>query len=194
MALFEICSHPAQVIASYSAVPGKLAALDQLIEELVGRKKEKVVIWSFFRYSLDQIMQRYARYNPVRIDGTIAATKARAEAISKFQEDDATMLFIGNPAAAGAGITLTRARFAIYESFSIQVAHYLQSLDRIHRRGQERDVTYYLLLCQNSIEEDEYERLVQKELAARDLFRDDDPRPVTRDVFLGELMSALRKL
>ena len=193
-ALFQLCSHPGQIVPSYRSIPGKLLALDEIIEEMATRRNEKVVIWSFFRYSLDQIVKRYARFNPVRIDGTISDIQARSHAITQFQEDDHTMLFVGNPAAAGAGITLTRSRVAIYESFSVQTAHYLQSLDRIHRRGQTRDVTYYMLLCQDSIEENEYDRLLHKEQAARELFYDDDPRPLTRDVFLEELVSAMRKL
>jgi len=194
MALLELCSHPAQVAPSYFATPGKLVALDQMLEDLVGRRAEKVVIWSFFRYSLNQIVQRYKKYHPVRVDGTVADTKKRAEAIARFQEDDDTMIFVANPAAAGAGITLTRSRVAIYESFSIQAAHYLQSLDRIHRRGQTKEVSYYVLLCQDSIEESEYDRLVGKEQSARQLFRDDDTPSLTRDVLLQELLSALRKL
>lgn len=194
MALFQLCSHPGQIAPSYKELPGKLTALDHLLQELVGRQGEKVVIWSFFRYSLDQIIKRYRHFNPVRVDGTVADTQARAEAITKFQDDDRTMIFLGNPAAAGAGITLTRSRIAIYESFSLQAAHYLQSLDRIHRRGQSHNVTYYVLLCQDSIEEDEYERLLVKQEAARELFRDDDPRPMTRDLLLAELLSAVKKL
>jgi SNF2 family DNA or RNA helicase len=194
MALFELCSHPSQLISAYAAVPAKVTALDNLLEELIERRGEKVVIWSFFRYSLNEIVRRYRQYNPVRLDGTVTDTKLRADAISRFQEDNKTMLFVGNPAAAGAGITLTSSRTAIYESFSMQAAHYLQSLDRVHRRGQSRDVNYYMLLCQDSIEEDEYERLLAKEQAARELFSDSDPRPLSRDIFLTELLSAFRKL
>jgi SNF2 family DNA or RNA helicase len=194
MALFQLCSNPGQIVPSYTGDPGKLSALDRLLEEIVSRKKEKVVIWSFFRYSLDQIVKRYAKYHPVRVDGSVANAETRSKAVTDFQEDDETMLFVANPAAAGAGITLTRSRIAIYESFSIQAAHYLQSLDRIHRRGQTRDVMYYMLLCENSIEEQEYKRLLQKEEAARQLFSDDDPRPVTREVFLEELVSAIKLL
>ena len=75
------------------------------------------------------------------------------------------MLFIANPAAAGAGLTLHRARFAVYESMSNQAAHYLQSLDRIHRRGQEREVEYITLLCEDTVEVQEYARLTDKERA-----------------------------
>ena len=64
------------------------------------------------------------------------------------------MVFVANPAAAGAGLTLHRARVAIYESLSNQAAHYLQSLDRIHRRGQKREVEYVVMLCDGTLEID----------------------------------------
>lgn len=194
MALFEICSHPAQVYPEYNGVPGKLVALDGLLEELIQRKEEKVVLWSFFRYSLEELCSKFQKYNPVRIDGTVAKTSDRAEAVTRFQEDNSTMLFIGNPAAAGAGLTLTRSHISIYESFSIQAAHYLQSLDRIHRRGQTQEANYYILLCKDSIEEGEYDRLLMKERLSQDLFADPISDLSTRQVFLDDLLESLRKL
>jgi SNF2 family DNA or RNA helicase len=194
MALFEICSHPGQIYPAYGGVPAKLTALDGLLEELIERQGEKVVLWSFFRYSLQQLCTRFEKYNPVRIDGSVAKTPDRAKAVTRFQEDESTMLFIGNPAAAGVGITLTRSHVSIYESLSVQAAHYLQSLDRIHRRGQTREAKYYILLCKDSIEEGEYDRLLMKERLAQDLFADPQPDLSRREVFLDELLDALRKL
>jgi SNF2 family DNA or RNA helicase len=95
------------------------------LADLIEARREKVVLWSFFTASLDALFTRYAHYNPVRIDGSVSSTAERRDAVRRFQEDDSTMLFIGNPAAAGAGLTLHRARFAVYESFSNQAAHYL---------------------------------------------------------------------
>jgi SNF2 family DNA or RNA helicase len=192
--LLQICSHPGAVHAGYSEVPGKVLALDGLLQEHIEEHREKVVVWSFFRFSLEEIFKRYQRYSPIRIDGSISSAELRSESIRHFQDDDSTMLLIASPAAAAAGITLTRSRVAIYESFSIQTAHYMQSLDRIHRRGQTREVSYYMLLCENSIEEGEYTRLLSKEQDSRELFRDDDSCPQSREVFLGELLSAWRKL
>lgn len=194
MLLFELCSHPGQVEAGYCQTPGKQTALDGLLEELITRRGEKVVLWSFFRYSLDQLLVRYKRFHPVRLDGNVPDTRLRAESIKRFQEDDTTMLFIANPAAGGAGITLTRSRIAVYESFPVQTAHYLQSLDRIHRRGQTRRTEYFFLLCQDSIEEQEFDRLLKKEKAAMELFGDPEPEVVTREVFLADLLSAMRLL
>lgn len=193
-ALLQICSHPGSIIPRYNEIPAKLQALDKLLHELVELDREKVVVWSFFTASITAIADRYARYGVVRYDGTIADTAARRDAVRRFQEDDSTMVFLGNPAAAGAGLTLHRPRVAIYESLSNQAAHYLQSVDRIHRRGQTRDVDYIVLLCEHSIEIAEYERLVDKESAAQALLGDRVARPLTRETFLADARAAAELL
>lgn len=191
-ALLQICSNPAAVDPSFAEVPAKFAALDGILEDLIGRKGEKVVLWSFFTASVDAVCARYTRYNPVRIDGSISSVADRREAVRRFQDDDDTMLFVGNPAAAGAGLTLHRARYAVYESMSNQAAHYLQSLDRIHRRGQLRPVEYIILLCDETLEKAEYDRLLRKESEAQNLLGDEVQAPLTKQAFLTELLGGWR--
>ena len=164
--------------------------LDNLLTELIEQRKEKIVIWSFYTRSITAICERYARYGVLRYDGQVKDVAARREAVRRFQEDDDARLFVANPAAAGAGLTLHSSRVAIYESFSNQAAHYLQSLDRIHRRGQKRDVEYLILLCDGTIEIQEYDRLVSKENAARLLLGDTVSAPATRKSFLKNLKEA----
>lgn len=188
--LLQICSNPKSVVDDYHETPAKLAALDSILEDLITVKGEKVVLWSFYKTSIQNIFDRYQTYNPVRIDGSIPDVLDRREAVRSFQEDNETMLFVGNPAAAGAGITLHSARYAIYESFSNQAAHYLQSLDRIHRRGQTRSVEYIILLCDQSLELREYDRLLQKESSAQKLLGDTPEDSVTRETFLSDLKYA----
>jgi SNF2 family DNA or RNA helicase len=160
--------------------------LDDLLADLIGQGR-KVILWSFYRNSLDEIAKRYATYNPVRIDGTVD-TAVRRDAVTSFQEDPSRMLFIGNPAAAGAGVTLHAAYDAVYVSYSNQAAHYLQSLDRIHRRGQTaKEVNYYLLVCEGTIEETEVVRLRGKELQQHSLLGDHVPWPSSLDEALEEL-------
>ena len=194
IALLQICSNPSSLTDGYAEVPAKLLALDGLLDELVTRKREKVVLWSFFTASLDAIVTRYGRFSPVRYDGTVTDVAVRREAVRKFQEDDETMLFVGNPAAAGAGLTLHRAHFAIYESMSNQAAHYLQSIDRIHRRGQARDAEYLVLLCDRTVEVEEYGKLIRKELSAQALLGDRGEEPLTREVMLAEAISAVQMI
>jgi SNF2 family DNA or RNA helicase len=73
---------------------------------------------------------------------------------------------------------------------SNQAAHYLQSLDRIHRRGQQRDVEYLIVMADGSIEIDEYERLLAKERTAQGLLGDHVDAPSTRDRLLHDLTAA----
>jgi SNF2 family DNA or RNA helicase len=193
-ALLQICSNPIAIDPTFNGeVPAKLAALDSILPHLIGAKGEKVVLWSFFTASLNALCERYACYNPVRIDGSVSAVSDRREAVRRFQEDDTTMLFVGNPAAAGAGLTLHRARYAIYESMSNQAAHYLQSLDRIHRRGQRRPVEYLILLCDETIETAEYDRLIEKETRAQKLLHDEVAPALSREAFLEDLLSSQRQ-
>lgn len=192
-ALLQICSNPASVDPAFAEVPAKFAALDGILDDLISQKGEKVVLWSFFTASIDAVCARYARYNPVRIDGSVSAVADRREAVRRFQEDGETMLFVGNPAAAGAGLTLHRARYAVYESMSNQAAHYLQSLDRIHRRGQARPVEYIILLCDETLEPVEYGRLLRKESEAQHLLGDEVRAPLTRQSLLGELLGDWRR-
>lgn len=190
MALLRLASNPAGMFPDYTELPGKLVALDDLIERLVVQSGEKVVIWSCFTKSLEAIVQRYERHGAVRYDGAVSSIDGRREAVRLFQQDPQTRLFVGNPAAAGAGLTLHAARYAIYESLTNQAAHYLQSLDRIHRRGQTRPVEYFVLLGEHSIESHEFDQLVAKEARARDLLGDVVDEPLTRKQFLADLRAS----
>jgi SNF2 family DNA or RNA helicase len=184
--LLQICSTPLAVDPTIMDVPVKYQYLDDLLAELISQGR-KVILWSFYRASLDDLADRYSTYNPVRIDGTVDSA-TRKEAVKSFQEDPYRMLFIGNPAAAGAGITLHAAYDAVYVSYSNQAAHYLQSLDRIHRRGQKaKEVNYYLLVCEDTIEETEVVRLRGKELQQHSLLGDHVPWPSSLDEALKEL-------
>lgn len=187
-ALLQICSNPAGIDPLYSEVPAKLLALDQIIETIVEDRGLKIVIWSFFRYSLQAIVDRYAPYGVVKVDGSVDSIEERSIAIHRFQNDPSVRIFVGNPAAAGAGITLTAASHAVYESFSNQPAHYLQSVDRIHRRGQQNPVTSFILVSRPTIEELEFEKLVCKERRGYELFGKQPSQALTREGFLKDLI------
>ncbi|RZJ90565.1 MAG: DEAD/DEAH box helicase [Chryseobacterium sp.] len=185
-ALLQICACPEAIDPTFSETPAKYTVLDELIERLFYEKR-KLIVWSFFRKSLDQLEDRYRKFNPVRVDGSIPSAERKA-AVKSFQENPDTMLFLGNPAAAGAGITLHASYDAAYISYSNQAAHYLQSLDRIHRRGQvSDDVNYYLIICTNTIEETEVIRLREKEVRQHGLLGDHIPWPTSLDDALNEL-------
>jgi SNF2 family DNA or RNA helicase len=185
-ALLQICSHPRSIDPLIAETPVKYEYLDNLLDKLI-ESGRKVIVWTFYRNGLEELFARYPQYNPVKIDGS-TDLGARRDSVRLFQEDPTTMLFIGNPAAAGAGITLHSSYDAVYLSYSNQAAHYLQSLDRIHRRGQRSsEVNYYLLVGKGTIEETEVLRLRRKELNQHLLLGDDVKWPSSLDEALEEL-------
>lgn len=192
--LLRVCTDPGGADGQFNDVPAKRMVIDSLLSDLIDRQGEKVVLWTSYTNAIDEIIRRYSSYNPVRIDGTVSEISVRRDAITRFQNDDATMLFVGNPAAAGAGITLHRARVAIYESLPTQTAAYFQSLDRIHRRGQSRAVDYIVLLGAGTLEVGEFERLTGKARRSRELLGDREPNEITREALLEEANAALNAL
>lgn len=190
--LLRICSDPAGVLPGHTELPTKVSALDELLEDLIEGRGEKVVLWSYYRNSLELLSGRYARFGVARVDGSVSDNALRREAVLRFQEDEGTRLFVGNPAAAGAGLTLHSARYAVYESLGAQAAHHMQSLDRIHRRGQDRDVEYITLLADDTVEEAHYRRLLDKAAAQADLLGDPPADHLTREVMLEELLRGPR--
>jgi len=171
-ALLQICISPA-LIGDQSIDSSKYVALLQLVDDLVKMKNEKVVIWSAYTKSTNHIEKLMSNYEIARVDGTVTDSDARTREINRFQKDPNCKIFLGNPAAAGAGVTLTAANNAIYVSLSNQVASYMQSLDRIHRIGQNADqVNYFFLIANDTIEESEISRISRKHSAQSDLLMD----------------------
>jgi SNF2 family DNA or RNA helicase len=122
--------------------------------------------------------------NPVVVFGGVPVTASdsaefnREALIRKFLEDPSCRAMIANPAACGESISLHMAcHDAIYVDRSFNCAHYLQSLDRIHRLGLPPDTTtsYYLLICQDSIDEIVHHRLKEKMRRMRDVTEGDLP-------------------
>lgn len=186
-ALLQICACPSAIDPTLNECPAKYTALDRLVENLTSQNR-KVIIWSFYKRSIDEICERYKHLNPLRIDGSVTNIQERKEAVTSFQSDPESMILVANPAAAGAGITLHAAYDAIYISYSNQAAHYLQSLDRIHRRGQSSDhVNYYLVVCSDTIEETEIVKLRGKEIRQHNLLGDHIQWPTSLDDALKEL-------
>ena len=187
--LLEICAVPKMVDPLYAGKSAKLVKLIELVDSLA-KENRKVVIWTCYRDSVTEIYEALERFSPLIIDGSITSGEMRAQAVDRFQTDPSVLVLIANPAAAGAGITLHASYDAIYYSYTNQAAHYLQSLDRIHRRGQKaKCVNYYMMICEGTIEEHEVRRLRQRELSQHDLLGDIIEWPESLDVALAELTS-----
>lgn len=125
----------------------RLEALKELMKDLSGQ----VIVWASFREELRQIARELHHWGVVSYHGGTSAAE-REEAIEAFQSGRARV-FVGNPAAAGVGLTLTAATTAIYYSCSFSLEERSQSEDRCHRIGTHAPVVYIDLVARDTIDE-----------------------------------------
>ena len=149
--------------------PAKIEYLRNKVKELVESGK-KVLVWTYFIRNIALLENLLSNYNPVSIYGAISSgsdtdINTREGRIRKFHEDDSCKVLIGNPQACGEGISLHRVcHNAIYLDRNFNAAYYLQSLDRIHRLGLEKNTNTFIeiLSSKDTIDEKITDRLNEK--------------------------------
>ena len=144
----------------------KLDELARLLEELCLQSNRKAVIFSQWALMTEMVeMQvRAMGLGCVRLHGGIPTHK-RGDLMDKFQHDDAVQIFISTD-AGGVGLNLQSATVLINLDMPWNPAVLDQRIARVHRLGQKQNVQIFLLLA-----EDSYEQQVAKLVKGkRDLF------------------------
>lgn len=131
----QIASNPRLVDENWKGEPAKFLELDILVEEIVEENSNKLVIWTNYLANVRELMLRYSRLKPLAYSGEVSE-KDRDLNIQRFQNDAEYKILIAVPAAGGVGITLTAAQTAVYLEKTWNAEHWMQSVDRIHRIGQ----------------------------------------------------------
>lgn len=153
MRLRRAACHPR--LADPNAAPAesaKLAAFAELVDELL-QNGHKALVFSQFVGHLD-ILKHYLDEQQISyqyLDGqTPVAT--RSKRIKQFQNGEGE-LFLISLKAGGAGINLTAADYVIHMDPWWNPAVEDQATDRAHRIGQDKPVTVYRIVAENTIEE-----------------------------------------
>ena len=120
---------------------------DRLAElmEVVNSTDHKVLVFVPYRHVSDMLRDALAEElgDPHAVEvirGGVPATQ-RADIIKRFQTEDKTKVLLLAPAAAGHGITLTRADQIVWWGPTTSVELYIQCNARAHRAGQTNKVT-----------------------------------------------------
>lgn len=125
----------------------KLNELMSLLEEI---GDHQVLIWDHFHEEGDRIMKKLLK-KAGRIDGTITNQQTRIDTVNAFI-DGSLQYIVAHPGSLGHGVTLTNCSYAIYFSLSHSYELYVQSRDRIYRKGQKNACTYYHIVAANSVD------------------------------------------
>ncbi|XLX40054.1 DEAD/DEAH box helicase [Ectopseudomonas mendocina] len=150
--LRRFCCHPSLVIPGSPLASSKLAAFQAIVSELL-ENRHKALVFSQFVDHLS-IVRRWLDERGIAyqyLDGSTPA-KARQAAVDAFQSGSGE-IFLISLKAGGSGLNLTAADYVIHLDPWWNPAVEDQASDRAHRMGQQRPVTIYRLVTENTIEQ-----------------------------------------
>jgi superfamily II DNA or RNA helicase len=152
MKLRQAACHPKMVDPSVDIQSSKLELIAETITEL-RENNHKVLVFSQFVRHLSLVRKWVESQNiPYQyLDGSTPGKK-RDDAVQAFQRGEGDVFLISLK-AGGTGLTLTAADYVLHLDPWWNPAVEDQASDRAHRIGQQRPVTVYRFVAENTIEE-----------------------------------------
>ena len=190
MKLRRMCCNPKLIMPETPLVGSKLQLFSEVLDELL-ENKHKALVFSQFVDHLSIIRQHLDEQNISYqyLDGS-TSTKKRKQAVDAFQAGEGDVFLISLK-AGGTGLNLTAADYVIHMDPWWNPAVEDQASDRAHRIGQQRPVTIYRLVTQNTIEEKIVDLHQQKRELANTLLEGTD---VGGKMSTDELIGLIRGL
>ena len=173
----------------------KLERVGELIETLCAEPARKIILFSEWTGMLDLIepLLKRAKAAFVRLDGSVPQ-KQRSRLVATFQSDANCRAFLTTNAGS-TGLNLQAADTVINLELPWNPALLEQRIARAHRMGQKRPVQVYLMITENTIEENLLATLSAKhELAVAVLDPDSELREVNLASGIEELKRRLEAL
>lgn len=128
----------------------KLKALEDILESSI-QEGHKLVVIARFIPEIHAICRLLEKKN-IGYACIYGATKDRQEQVNRFQCDPDCMVFVGQIATAGLGITLTAASTMVFYSLDYSMSNFEQTKARIHRVGQKNGCTYIYLIAKGTVD------------------------------------------
>ncbi len=164
MKLRRACCNPRLVMEASTVSSSKLAAFEELVDELL-ENRHKALVFSQFVGHLTLIRELLDKkgISYHYLDGSTPVPQ-RKKAMNSFQAGNGD-LFLISLKAGGTGLNLTAADYVIHMDPWWNPAVEDQASDRAHRMGQKRPVTIYRLVAKDTIED----KIVELHKQKRDL-------------------------
>jgi len=160
---------------SLPAFSSKLERLKELLGDLLREPDRKIVLFSEWTTMLDLIEPIFHKNNAgvVRLDGKVPQKK-RQMLVKQFMDDPDCRVFVTTNAGS-VGLNLQAANTVVNVDLPWNPAILEQRIGRAHRMGQKRKVQVFLLVTEETLEENMLETLSAKHdlaLAALDIGSD----------------------
>ncbi|MEW5894246.1 MAG: DEAD/DEAH box helicase [Candidatus Omnitrophota bacterium] len=139
-------------IKERKSVSAKYEALDRMVDDIVGEKKESMVVFTGARKAVSYLKQRYEKegYEVVGIDGDVSA-KAREDILKKFNTAGRPIILVCTYQTLGESIDITGAHYGVL--LDSPWLDREQIMDRLHRLGQLHDVLFTIIVAKDTVDE-----------------------------------------
>lgn len=170
-------------ILNYNSLetPQKYVKALELLQSKIIPNKEKVIIWTIFIQNA-KALQAYLLRNNINSKLLIGEVEQseRVDIINRFNNPDNLdfQVVIANPFAVAESISLHKGcHNAVYLERDYNCSNFLQSKDRIHRVGLDKNqlTTYYYFVSKDSIDEVIHSKLLMKIERMNQIINDDIP-------------------
>lgn len=150
--------------------PSKLERLLELVTESF-ESGQKVIIFSYFRSVIEQVMQALGERAIGPITGSVSSSQ-RQNIVDTFQSSPVPLALVGQIQAAGTGLNIQAASVVILCEPQIKPSLEVQAIARAHRMGQIRKVQVHRLILPESVDEQMLIMLARKQSHFDDYARD----------------------
>ncbi|MFQ5834362.1 MAG: SNF2-related protein [bacterium] len=146
--------------------PSKIEVLKELLKEI----NSQVIIWIQFNEEKRHILKHFKGILKIGCLTGEETLKEKEKNIDDFISGKLDVL-TAHPDSAKHGLTFTNCNYTIYYSRSFSLEQWIQSQDRLHRRGQTKKCFYYILQTDTWIDKRIDNVLEGKEKMSLDLLR-----------------------
>lgn len=150
--------------------PSKLERLLELVTESF-ESGQKVIIFSYFRSVIEQVMQVLGERAIGPITGSVSSTQ-RQNIVDTFQSSPVPLALVGQIQAAGTGLNIQAASVVILCEPQIKPSLEVQAIARAHRMGQIRKIQVHRLILPESVDEQMLVMLAHKQTQFDNYARD----------------------
>ena len=135
----------------------KLERLDEIIEEAQGKP---ILLFYNFKHDKERILERYD-----------FAEELKGDYMERWNSGEIKLL-IAHPASAGHGINLQYGgSIAVWFGLTWNLEYYEQANARLFRQGQTETTVIYHIMTENSVDQDVYKGLQNKQLGQNALMK-----------------------
>jgi len=127
----------------------KITELEKILEEIT-QNENKVVIFSFYRSTVEILREKLKKYNPAFTIGGMTADQ-KYDQMKKFQDNENCKAMIIT-ASGAEGITLTAGNYFIFVDKMWNPAKNRQLYGRIWRFGQQKRCVVISLISKNTVD------------------------------------------